>query len=579
MGWPTRRGSRSSEAGRPASSRRSGPPRPARGASSSSRPRRARAQDPRLGRRAVQRAPDGGGARAFRVVRAAPRRGRFLARVPLAAQREFFEELLGGGCARGREREAVPADESGEGRARRARGARRSRRAPRSGRAFACARSGGRQAAGSRSGWPGDRRSRRRASSSPRAGSPSSRAARTAGVSRGRGARPHARADVSRARPADGRRARPPRARRRLRERARHGDVRRHPATGPRPRAGSCSRTGAGAAQSVLDVAHVVERAARHGARAEVTVCFEEERRGKEEKISAKRREREEEKISSSGPVRQGPSVRATSVSAPAASSMERPTDASAVAAVWDEALRLGGVSSGGASLSSFLRKSSSSSSFSSHSCSSSSFSRPPDRADPRDERRRGSAARAAAPRRAAAGREGARGVSAPGHGDRGVPDRRGHRRRSRAGRGRPREREEQGRPGACGSRERCSTRSGRSAASTSSGSGAWAGRRASRRRGGDDTLTPEKAGETRIQSPPSEVSHGRHDPSFAPGHFLVELDGAPAGYARNVEGGGAHADVIQVCPAPGTPSTSTSGRRTTTTSVCVRRRLVEGLL
>lgn len=33
---------------------------------------------------------------------------------------------------------------------------------------------------------------------------------------------------------------------------------------------------------------------------------------------------------------------------------------------------------------------------------------------------------------------------------------------------------------------------------------------------------------------------------SFAPGHFLVELDGAPAGYARNVEGGGAHADVIE---------------------------------
>ena len=129
---------------------------------------------------------------------------------------------------------------------------------------------------------------------------------------------------------------------------------------------------------AVLDVAHVVEKAARAGARAEVTVCFEEEeRRGKEEKISAKRREREEEKISSSGPVRQGPSVRATSVSAPAASSMERPTDASAVAAVWDEALRLGGVSSGGASLSSFLRRSSSSSSFSSPSCSSSSL---PDR-------------------------------------------------------------------------------------------------------------------------------------------------------------------------------------------------------
>ena len=34
---------------------------------------------------------------------------------------------------------------------------------------------------------------------------------------------------------------------------------------------------------------------------------------------------------------------------------------------------------------------------------------------------------------------------------------------------------------------------------------------------------------------------------SFAPGNFLVELDGSPAGYARNVEGGGAHGDVIQV--------------------------------
>ena len=38
----------------------------------------------------------------------------------------------------------------------------------------------------------------------------------------------------------------------------------------------------------------------------------------------------------------------------------------------------------------------------------------------------------------------------------------------------------------------------------------------------------------------------GRLTRSFAPGHFLIELDGAPAGYARNVEGGGAHADVIE---------------------------------
>ncbi len=124
---------------------------------------------------------------------------------------------------------------------------------------------------------------------------------------------------------------------------------------------------------AVLDVAHVVEKAARAGARAEVTVCFEKEE--EEEKRRFCERREEEEKISSSGPVRQGPSVRGR-VSRRLPRRAERPTDASAVAAVWDEALRLGGVSSGGASLSSFLRRSSSSSSFFS-SCSSSSL---PDR-------------------------------------------------------------------------------------------------------------------------------------------------------------------------------------------------------
>lgn len=33
---------------------------------------------------------------------------------------------------------------------------------------------------------------------------------------------------------------------------------------------------------------------------------------------------------------------------------------------------------------------------------------------------------------------------------------------------------------------------------------------------------------------------------SFPPGYFLLELDGAPAGYARNVQGGGAVAEVIR---------------------------------
>ena len=86
---------------------------------------------------------------------------------------------------------------------------------------------------------------------------------------------------------------------------------------------------------SALDVSHVVERAARAGARAQVKVCFgfgEEEKR--------------EERISANGPVR--------------GATGQRAMDASAVVAAWDEALRLGGASGAGASLSSFLRKSSS---------------------------------------------------------------------------------------------------------------------------------------------------------------------------------------------------------------------------
>lgn len=84
---------------------------------------------------------------------------------------------------------------------------------------------------------------------------------------------------------------------------------------------------------AVLDVSHVVERAARAGERAEVRVCFGEEGR-------------REEKISASGPVRRGGPARAIS--------------AEAVAEAWDEALRLGARS--GVSLFNLLRRSSSSS-------------------------------------------------------------------------------------------------------------------------------------------------------------------------------------------------------------------------
>ena len=82
---------------------------------------------------------------------------------------------------------------------------------------------------------------------------------------------------------------------------------------------------------SVLDVSHVVEKAARAGARAEVRVCFGFG----------------EEKISANGPVR--------------AAAAKASTSAEAAAAAWDEALRAGGASGAGASLSSFLRKSPSS--------------------------------------------------------------------------------------------------------------------------------------------------------------------------------------------------------------------------
>ncbi|HTS02482.1 MAG TPA: aminoacetone oxidase family FAD-binding enzyme, partial [Thermoanaerobaculia bacterium] len=101
---------------------------------------------------------------------------------------------------------------------------------------------------------------------------------------------------------------------------------------------------------AVLDVSHVVEKAARAGARAEINVCFGFGEQEKEkEKISAKRREREEEEISLNGPVH--------------GAAPRRTTDVSAVAAAWDEALRRGGASRAGGSLSSFLRRSSSSSS------------------------------------------------------------------------------------------------------------------------------------------------------------------------------------------------------------------------
>jgi predicted Rossmann fold flavoprotein len=84
---------------------------------------------------------------------------------------------------------------------------------------------------------------------------------------------------------------------------------------------------------SVLDVSHVVEKAARAGSRAEVRVCFGDEGR----------REREEEKISSSGPVR-GVAPRPT-------------TDVSAVAAAWNARLVDG--ARFGVSLFNLLRKSS----------------------------------------------------------------------------------------------------------------------------------------------------------------------------------------------------------------------------
>lgn len=85
---------------------------------------------------------------------------------------------------------------------------------------------------------------------------------------------------------------------------------------------------------SVLDVSHVVEKAARAGARAEVKVCFGFGEEGKRE-----------EKISANGPVR--------------TATPKRATDPSGVATAWDEALRLGARS--GASVSFFLRRSSSS--------------------------------------------------------------------------------------------------------------------------------------------------------------------------------------------------------------------------
>jgi predicted flavoprotein YhiN len=88
---------------------------------------------------------------------------------------------------------------------------------------------------------------------------------------------------------------------------------------------------------AVLDVSHVVERAALAGRTAEVRVCF-----GFGE-------ERREEKIASNGPV-QGAGA------APAGG-------ASPVATAWDEILRSGARFGGGRSLSSFLSRSSSSSS------------------------------------------------------------------------------------------------------------------------------------------------------------------------------------------------------------------------
>ncbi len=88
---------------------------------------------------------------------------------------------------------------------------------------------------------------------------------------------------------------------------------------------------------AVLDVSHVVERAARAGARAEVKVCFGFGEEGR----------RREEKISANGPVR--------------GAGLARAADASAVSAAWDARLVAGARS--GVSLFNLLRKSPSSSS------------------------------------------------------------------------------------------------------------------------------------------------------------------------------------------------------------------------
>lgn len=94
---------------------------------------------------------------------------------------------------------------------------------------------------------------------------------------------------------------------------------------------------------AVLDVSHVVERAALAGASAEVRVCFGFGERGR-----GNERE-EEEKTSLNGPV-------------PGAGG-SLAGDVAAAAAAWDEVLRAGPRSGGARSLSSFLSKSSSSSS------------------------------------------------------------------------------------------------------------------------------------------------------------------------------------------------------------------------
>jgi predicted Rossmann fold flavoprotein len=86
---------------------------------------------------------------------------------------------------------------------------------------------------------------------------------------------------------------------------------------------------------AVLDVSHVVERAALAGKTAEIRICFG---------FGEERRREEEEKISANGPER--------------GAHRSQRGDA---AAQWDTALRSAGGSGGSVSLSSFLRKSSSS--------------------------------------------------------------------------------------------------------------------------------------------------------------------------------------------------------------------------